>query len=296
MSREEFEAWTDAADAHALGEGPAPGVGPDAAARAEEQLFAALPSLAAPVAHEQDAALVEQLLDRAAAGTPSTGPASAIPKWAVAAGVGLVAAMALLGRGPKSEPTFAPAPAVVEGEKRGERAADATSRPAPAVPAPVAEAPAVAPAETPEPPTQTAETSSPAPAAKPKSKPQPSGLSAAELLARARAKRGEGDKRGAEKLYRQLVREHPKSPEAHASRISLGQLQLSLGKAKSALSSFQAYKRKGGPLLEEAHWGIIRAFDRLGRQSDRDRAIDALEARFPSSAYRSQAAKLQGGK
>jgi tetratricopeptide (TPR) repeat protein len=287
--------WIDAADAHATGDGPPPGTPPDTLSRAEAQLFSALPALAAPQSLDGDPSAIEGLLDQfAAGGAPTTAAAtSSFAKWGgLAALGGLAVALALLLR-PEALPPAAlqaPTPTVAPtGESDSTPSALATS------PQSEEARPELSPEEeatpalaTPEP----AQSSSASPAKK-QSRNEPA-LSAAALLAKARMKRGQGEKRAAERLYRKLHHDWPSSPESHVSRISLGQLQLSLGKAKSALRAFEAYKRKGGPLLEEAHWGIVKANERLGRYEARDRAIEELVTRFPSSAYRSQAAKLGG--
>ncbi len=114
-------------------------------------------------------------------------------------------------------------------------------------------------------------------------------LDAATLLERARTARGIGNVAKAIRLYRMLVREHPRSPEAKAGRVTLGQLELGRGRAKAALRQFETYLRAGGPLAEEAAWGTIQALDRLARKDALARAIDAFLAKHPRSVYRSRA-------
>ncbi len=117
-------------------------------------------------------------------------------------------------------------------------------------------------------------------------------LSAAELLAEARRRKGAGDMAGAESTYAELLRAYPQSAEAHASQISVGQLRLRSGKARAALANFEAYIARGGALLEEAHWGRIQALHRLGKASQRDTAVEALQAGFPGSPYLARAREL----
>lgn len=116
--------------------------------------------------------------------------------------------------------------------------------------------------------------------------------SAAELLRRARQAKGKGDMTGARDVYEQLLRAHPQSPEAHAAHVSLGQLELRRGAAKSALRQFDAYLRKGGALSEEALWGRVQSLDRLGRLADRDAAGRKLMEHFPTSPYRARVEAL----
>ena len=113
------------------------------------------------------------------------------------------------------------------------------------------------------------------------------------MLARARRLKGEKDLKGAERAYKELRRAWPKSPEARASAVALGQVRLKLGKARGALSAFDAYLSKGGALAEEARWGKVRALDALNRTAARDAAIDELFAKHPRTVYRRKAKALQ---
>ncbi|MEM6294865.1 MAG: tetratricopeptide repeat protein [Myxococcota bacterium] len=118
-------------------------------------------------------------------------------------------------------------------------------------------------------------------------------LDAATLLERARTARGAGNVAKATRLYRALVRQHPRSSEAKAGRVTLGQLELGRGRAKAALRQFEAYLRAGGPLAEEAAWGKIQALDRLGRTEALEGAIEAFLTTHPRSVYRGRAKGLR---
>lgn len=122
----------------------------------------------------------------------------------------------------------------------------------------------------------------PAPAGASKAK---STVKASTLLGRARAQRRDGDTRGAMKTYAELVRRHPRSPAAQTARMSLAQLQLDRGAAKDALRLFRAYKKRGGPLAEDAAYGEIRALRKLGRNAEAKRAAGAFVRRYPDSPY-----------
>lgn len=88
---------------------------------------------------------------------------------------------------------------------------------------------------------------------------------AASLLAAARSLRQQQRWAEATEKYRYIQREFSDSPEAHAVRVSLGDLQLSrLGQPDRALQSFDAYLVRGGPLAVEARLGRIRALRALG--------------------------------
>lgn len=116
-------------------------------------------------------------------------------------------------------------------------------------------------------------------------------LSANELLARARELRAKGRYAEAAATYRKLLALHPRSDQARAAVVSLGELQLSqLGKPEAALSSFDTYLKSGGALAQEARYGRIRALRKLGRLGDERSAIEAFLRDYPRSV---QAAALR---
>jgi ferric-dicitrate binding protein FerR (iron transport regulator) len=91
----------------------------------------------------------------------------------------------------------------------------------------------------------------------------------AELLRAARALRGEHKLVEAAAAYRKLQALHPSSNEAHASYVSLGELQLGgLADPAGALASFDAYLRTPGALTEQARFGRDRALRALGRSDE----------------------------
>ena len=105
---------------------------------------------------------------------------------------------------------------------------------------------------------------------------------AATLLAAAREKRALGDADGAAAAYRDLFARHPASVEAHTALVPWGEMLLGRGDATTALDAFDRYVAKGGPLLEEASFGRIRALRALGRVDDARAATDTFVARFPN--------------
>lgn len=117
---------------------------------------------------------------------------------------------------------------------------------------------------------------------------------AATMLSAARALRGAGKRKKAAKAYASLLSAHPKSAEANAARVSLGQLRLESGRAKAALSLFNRYLAGGGALAEEALWGKVKALHALHRKKELARAVDQLERRFPRSVYLSRAKDRAG--
>ncbi|MEM6993703.1 MAG: hypothetical protein AAF721_24530 [Myxococcota bacterium] len=113
-----------------------------------------------------------------------------------------------------------------------------------------------------------------------------------EMLSRARQAVADGNVAKALATYAALRRRHPKSAEAHAANVSVGQLELRRGHAKAALRAYSRYLHAPGPLAEEAHWGKIRALHKLGRTTQRDAAIEALRKANPRSLYLKRAAEL----
>jgi TolA-binding protein len=141
--------------------------------------------------------------------------------------------------------------------------------------------------------------SEPTPSAAPHSSasaPVPS--SATELLSAAGRARRTGQAALAVELLQSLRSRYPNSPEAIASDITLGKLELERGAAAAALSHFDDYLRRaaGGALAPEALWGRSQALTKLGRASEARTSLSQLLERYPSSPYASSArAKLGEG-
>lgn len=112
----------------------------------------------------------------------------------------------------------------------------------------------------------------------------PPGPSSAEMLERARQLRRRGDFAEALEWYKKLLRRYPKSAEASVALLSQAELQLSqLGQPRAALQSFERYSKTGGPLLQEALYGRIRALRAVGRNREaRVAALDFIR-RYPAS-------------
>lgn len=115
------------------------------------------------------------------------------------------------------------------------------------------------------------------------SKPAQGTSSAKTLLQRARTLRAQGNRTGAAAAYEKLVRAHPKSGLASASRVTLGRLYLELGKPKKALRSFERYR--GSALREDADYGRIEALRALKRSAAAREATRAFITRYPTSRY-----------
>jgi TolA-binding protein len=106
--------------------------------------------------------------------------------------------------------------------------------------------------------------------------------SAAELLRRAQELRQNARWSDAAAAYRRLQAAHPRSAEARAVHVSLGELLLTrLGDPSGALRAFEAYG--GGPLAQEARWGRIRALRALGRAAEAERAAEDFVRAYPDS-------------
>ncbi|MBI5537181.1 MAG: FecR domain-containing protein [Deltaproteobacteria bacterium] len=114
---------------------------------------------------------------------------------------------------------------------------------------------------------------------------------AAELLQQARALRAGGRLGESAEAYRKLLRAWPRSAEARAATVSLGDVLLSLGDNAGALRMFDGYLGSGGgALAQEAKYGRIRAFRASGRSAEERQAIEQFLADYPSSV---QARTLQ---
>jgi len=117
---------------------------------------------------------------------------------------------------------------------------------------------------------------------------------AAALLERARTQMRAGQRSRTAQTYRELVQTHPRSPEAHAIRVALGDLELELGHARAALRSYDRYLADGGGALDrEARFGRIRAFARLDDRGGERAAIEAFLARHGGAEARKLRARLQ---
>jgi len=108
--------------------------------------------------------------------------------------------------------------------------------------------------------------------------------SAAEMIAQARSLRVAGQWNKAARAYTRLRKAHPRSAEAHAALVSLGDLQLDkLGKARAAAKSYGRYLAKGGALALEARTGRVRAYRAIGDATREAEAIRSLLAAHPST-------------
>jgi TolA-binding protein len=122
--------------------------------------------------------------------------------------------------------------------------------------------------------------------------------SAAELLSAAGRARRDGYASQAITLLDTLQARFPNSPEARASDITLGMLELKNGSGgvNAARSHFERYLQRSaqGPLAADALWGLSQAQAAQGNAAQARATLSTLLDRFPSSAYASAArAKLR---
>ena len=88
-----------------------------------------------------------------------------------------------------------------------------------------------------------------------------------------------------EALYEQVLRLAPSLPAAQAARVAAGELRLGpLGDPSGAERLFGAADRRGGPLSEEAAWGIAEARRALGDGHGERAALEDFVRRFPFAA------------
>ena len=109
---------------------------------------------------------------------------------------------------------------------------------------------------------------------------------AAQLLQQAQAQRTQRAWSDAAATYRQLTDEYPQTPEARASWVSLGTLQLDqLGQPAEALNCFDTYLATipGGSLAQEATFERARALRAMGDRSEEVAAWQLFLDRFPDA-------------
>ena len=112
--------------------------------------------------------------------------------------------------------------------------------------------------------------------------------SANELFARANVAQRDGAAVDAARLYTELERSFPGSPEELVARVLLGRLLLDrLDDPRGALAQFDSYLASPDhdALGEEALIGRALALERLGRHVEERSAWDLLLAAFPRSSY-----------
>ena len=89
-------------------------------------------------------------------------------------------------------------------------------------------------------------------------------------------------------IYRKLQKLFPGSPEAEISYATLGSLLLDQTRAQEALTQFDHYIERGGPLLEDVLAGKASALGRLGRSRDERRTWESLCRAFPAPCMRGE--------
>jgi TolA-binding protein len=110
--------------------------------------------------------------------------------------------------------------------------------------------------------------------------------SAAELFASANDARRRRDVTSSRALYHELQTKFPRSAEAITSYVTLGRLELDVGRSNDALVQFDRYLASGGgELREDAMAGRASALENLGRATDEKRAWEALLATYPKSLF-----------
>jgi TolA-binding protein len=113
---------------------------------------------------------------------------------------------------------------------------------------------------------------------------------AAELFREANAARRAGDYELARSLYGELQVKHPETDEASVSRVSLGKLLLTMGRAREAEREFRTYLATGKKNLEEEVLvGRADALARLADGGEERRVWESLLRNHPSSVYAARA-------
>ncbi|HVI02195.1 MAG TPA: tetratricopeptide repeat protein [Enhygromyxa sp.] len=117
--------------------------------------------------------------------------------------------------------------------------------------------------------------------------------SAKQLAEAAQRERGQKNYKETARLYRELLRRYPDSPEAANVPVRLGDLLTSTGDHQGALEAYELYLDRGAKqLAPEAEYGRIQALRALGRKADERAAIVAFVAARPDD-YRSTELKTR---
>jgi hypothetical protein len=121
------------------------------------------------------------------------------------------------------------------------------------------------------------------PSVLPSARAQPAELqSQAALLSAARREVARARPREALALYEKLRASYPHGAEARTVLVTMGKLELQLGRQERALRHFDAYLEHGGALAPEALAGKIRTLRALGRRAQERAAIQQYLARHPN--------------
>jgi hypothetical protein len=111
-----------------------------------------------------------------------------------------------------------------------------------------------------------------------------------DLLAAANALRAARQWAAAAGEYERVVKVAPESAAAQAARIAAAELRLEhLGDPLRAEQGFLDARRRGGPLAEEALWGVARARRARGEGPGERAALQAFLQEFPAGAMEPQA-------
>jgi tetratricopeptide (TPR) repeat protein len=117
-------------------------------------------------------------------------------------------------------------------------------------------------------------------------------MPAADLLLQANRLRAEKRWRDAEKIYSRVVHAFPNGDEAVVAALAAASLRLEhLRDPRGALALYQSSinRRPGGPLAEEARFGIAQAWGALGDREAETRALEAFLRLHPDSVLHDRA-------
>jgi TolA-binding protein len=110
--------------------------------------------------------------------------------------------------------------------------------------------------------------------------------SPSSVFTRAARLRREGDRGAALRAFDELAQRFPVSTEARRSYALVGRMLLDAGRARDALSAYDAYLKAGDVALrEDALAGRARALALLGHDDAARAGYDALLREFPHTAY-----------
>ncbi len=117
---------------------------------------------------------------------------------------------------------------------------------------------------------------------------QPVEPTSGELFSKANQARRAGETDAAAKLYRELQKSYPQSPEARLSHAILARLMLDKGNKEDALREYQDIS-KGDGAPAEFLFGRARALQGLGKFEQEQQVLRKLLSEHPDSVYAQRA-------
>jgi tetratricopeptide (TPR) repeat protein len=112
----------------------------------------------------------------------------------------------------------------------------------------------------------------------------PRSQKAEDLLAEANKARGKRRWKDADRLYQKVAREYPRTASAQIALVAAGHIQLEhFDRPQKAARLFRAAGKAGGPVAEEARYGLAEAYRATGDARAERAALERFLADYPGS-------------